>query len=56
MKVQYSQKTEKKLKVLVCTESMYIQKVSAVTIPVTNKSGNLKRLKSKHFVGMQSRC
>ena len=41
MKLRYSQKTENKLKV--CPESMYIpQKVSEVTIPITNKYGKLK--------------
>ena len=36
-----SQKTENKLKV--CAKSMYIlQKVSEVTIPITNKNGKLK--------------
>ena len=41
MKLQYSQKTENKLKV--CSESMYIpQKVSEVTILITNKYGKLK--------------
>ena len=36
MKLQYSQKTENKLKV--CLESMYIPpKVYEVTIPITNK-------------------
>ena len=41
MKLQYSQKTENKLKVY--PESMYIpQRVSKVTIPVTNKYGKLK--------------
>ena len=41
MKFQYSQKTENKIKV--CLESMYIpQKVSEVTIPITNKYGKLK--------------
>ena len=41
MKLQYSQKTENKLKV--CPESMYIpQKVSEVTISITNKYGKSK--------------
>ena len=41
MKLWYSRKTESKLKV--CPESMYIpQKVSEVTIPITNKYGKLK--------------
>ena len=41
MKLQYSQKTENKLKV--CPESMYIpEKVSEVTIPLTNKYSKLK--------------
>ena len=41
MKLRYSPKTENKLKV--CPESMYIpQKVSEVTIPITNKYGKLK--------------
>ena len=41
IKLHYSQKTENKLKV--CPESMYIpQKVSEVTIPITNKYGKLK--------------
>ena len=41
MKLRYSQKTENKLKV--CPESMHIpQKVSEVTIPITNKYGKLK--------------
>ena len=41
MKLWYSQKTENKLKV--CPESMYIpQKVSEVSIPITNKYGKLK--------------
>ena len=41
MKLQYSKKTENKLKV--CPESMYIPpKVPEVTIPVTNKYGKLK--------------
>ena len=41
MKLQCSQKTVNKLKV--CPESMYIpQKVSEVTIPITNKYGKLK--------------
>ena len=41
MKLRYSQKTENKLKV--CPESMHIpQKVSKVTISVTNKYGKLK--------------
>ena len=39
--IQTSQKTENKLKV--CPKSMYIpQKVSEVTIPITNKYGKLK--------------
>ena len=38
MKLRYSQKTEKKVKV--CPENMYIpQKVSEVTIPITDKYG-----------------
>ena len=41
MKLYYSPKTENKLNV--CPESMYIlQKVSEVTIPITNKNGKLK--------------
>ena len=41
MKLQYGQKTENKLRV--CSESMYIpQKVSEVTIAITNKYGKLK--------------
>ena len=41
MQLRYSQKTENKLKV--CQESMYIpQKVSEVTISITNKYGKLK--------------
>ena len=41
MKLQYSKKTENKLKV--CPESMYIPpKVPEVTIPITNKYGKLK--------------
>ena len=49
MKLQYSQKTENKLKVLVCPENIYIpQEVSKVTIPITNKYDKLKGLKSKH--------
>ena len=35
IKLHYSQKTENKLKV--CPESMLPQKVSEVTIPITNK-------------------
>ena len=39
--VQTSQKTENKLKV--CPKSMYIpQKVSEVSIPITNKYGKVK--------------
>ena len=44
MKLHYSQKTENKLKV--CPESMLPQKVSEVTIPITNKYGKL-RFKTK---------
>ena len=41
MKLRCSQKTESKLKI--CPESIYIpQKVSEVTIPITNKYGKLK--------------
>ena len=41
MKLQYSQKTENMLKV--CPESIYIlQKVSEVSIPITDKYGKLK--------------
>ena len=41
MKLWYSQKTENKLNV--CPESMYMpQKVSEVTISITNKYGKLK--------------
>ena len=41
MKLWYSQKTESKLKV--GPESMYIpQNVSEVSIPITNKYGQLK--------------
>ena len=41
MKLRCSKKAEKKLKV--CPESVYIpQKVSEVTIPITNKYGKLK--------------
>ena len=41
MKLQYSQKSENKLKV--CPESMYIPpKVPEGTIPITNKYGKLK--------------
>ena len=41
MKLQYSEKTENKLSA--CPESIYIsQKVSEVTIPITNKYGKLK--------------
>ena len=41
MKLQYSQKTENKLKV--CPESMYIPpKVSEVIIPIRSKYGKLK--------------
>ena len=43
MKVQQRlvQKTENKLKI--CPESMYIPpKISEVTIPITNKYGNIK--------------
>ena len=41
MKLQYSQKTENKLKV--CPESMYIPpKVSEVTISIANKYCKLK--------------
>ena len=43
MKLHYRQKTKNKLKV--CLESIYIyipQKVSKVTIPITNKYGKLK--------------
>ena len=39
--IQTSQKTENKLKV--CPKGMYIpQKVSEVTVPITNKYGKLK--------------
>ena len=41
IKLQHNQKTENKLKV--CPESMYItQKVSEVTMPITNKYDKLK--------------
>ena len=41
MKLQYGQKTENMLKV--CPERMYMpQKVSEVTVPITNKYGKLK--------------
>ena len=43
MKLQYSQKTEKKACPEVCPESMHIpKKVSEVTIPIKNKYGKLK--------------
>ena len=52
MKLQYSQKTENMLKV--CPESIYIlQKVSEVSIPITNKYGKLKVQIKHHFVEMQ---
>ena len=39
MKLQYSQKTENKLKVLVCPESMYIpQKVSQLQLQINMAS------------------